>query len=410
MNQIGYRYKNNHDGMNQSNFISQKTYMKPSHPVPTVSIVTPTKNRLRLLTEAMDSVAAQTNDNWEHLIVDDGSDDGTEPFVKTKAAADSRVRFIKREGTKSGANVCRNIGIRASRGAFVVFLDSDDLLSPDCLSDRVNIMQRNQDLHFCIFRAGIFRIEPNDTTILWHTQSPGSDLDRFLQHECVWDVTGPIWRRDVFDQFGFLDDSLLSMQDFEFHVRVLAKNASYIKQTKVDHYIRRAGREAFPMTSQRRVSDPTFLRAREAFPSYLLKLLEEGNLVTRSRRDLLAGRGFTTAQCWARIGSLYNAYRCWRIQRRAGLPTLGVYLCGCLCLCLTRFEKSERGILFRLVNKWMGWVRFRLESKLDQNPDEKSTCEANNIKCNGTGRSFPPISSGTSTLEPTMAAPEGSKG
>ncbi len=199
--------------MNQSNFISQNTYMKPSHPVPTVSIVTPTKNRLRLLTEAMDSVAAQTCGNWEHLIVDDGSDDGTEPFVRTKAAADSRVRFIKREGTKSGANVCRNIGIRASRGAFVVFLDSDDLLSPDCLSDRVNIMQRNQDLHFCIFRAGIFRIEPNDTTILWHTQSPGSDLDRFLQHECVWDVTGPIWRRDVFDQFGFLDDSLLSMQD-----------------------------------------------------------------------------------------------------------------------------------------------------------------------------------------------------
>ncbi len=90
--------------MNQSNFISQKTYMKPSHPVPTVSIVTPTKNRLRLLTEAIDSVVAQIYDNWEHLIVDDGSDDGTESFVRTRAASDSRVRFIKREGAKSGAS------------------------------------------------------------------------------------------------------------------------------------------------------------------------------------------------------------------------------------------------------------------------------------------------------------------
>ena len=102
--QIGCRYRNNHNGMSQSNFILQSTYMKPSHPVPTVSIITPTKNRLRLLTEAIDSVVAQTYGNWEHLIVDDGSDDGTESFVRMRAASDSRVRFIKREGAKSDAS------------------------------------------------------------------------------------------------------------------------------------------------------------------------------------------------------------------------------------------------------------------------------------------------------------------
>src|SRR6202050_5894300 len=100
---------------------------------PSISVVTATKNRLRLLCEAMDSVQQQSFDAWEHLVVDDGSDDGTGEEVARRSAADARIRYIRRTGEKSGANVCRNIGIRESRAEFIVLLDSDDLLAPNCL-------------------------------------------------------------------------------------------------------------------------------------------------------------------------------------------------------------------------------------------------------------------------------------
>src|SRR5690349_20493006 len=129
---------------------------------PVVSLVTPTKNRLQLLRAAMASVAAQTFTDWEHVIVDDGSDDGTGEAISALAASDPRIRYLPRTVQARGANVCRNIGIRESRGEFVIMLDSDDLLRPDCLERRVQTMRDNKSLGFAVFRAGVFMQKPGD--------------------------------------------------------------------------------------------------------------------------------------------------------------------------------------------------------------------------------------------------------
>lgn len=127
--------------------------------IPLVAIITPTKNRVKLLCEAMDSVQRQSFDAWEHIIVDDGSDDGTAEEVTRRAAADSRIRYVQRTSETSGASVCRNIGTTKSRSEFIVFLDSDDLLAPDCLGRRVAVMQRNLDLDFATFQTAVFEYE-----------------------------------------------------------------------------------------------------------------------------------------------------------------------------------------------------------------------------------------------------------
>src|SRR6266851_660211 len=142
---------------------------------PAVSVITPSRNRLKLLCETMDSVVRQSFEAWEHLVVDDGSDDGTAEEVERRAATDRRVRYIKRTGDKWGANVCRNLGIRESRADFIVFLDSDDLLRPRCLERRVDIMRRNSTLDFTVFRAGVFVESAGDLTRLYHSQNPGDD-------------------------------------------------------------------------------------------------------------------------------------------------------------------------------------------------------------------------------------------
>ena len=70
----------------------------PDKATPVVTIVTPTKNCLALLRETLDSVAAQTLQSWEHVIVDDGSDDGMAEYVLRRNAADQRVRYLPRTG------------------------------------------------------------------------------------------------------------------------------------------------------------------------------------------------------------------------------------------------------------------------------------------------------------------------
>ena len=206
---------------------------------PRISIVTPTKNRGELLMQTMDTVAAQTMQDWEHVIVDDGSTDGTHEAVARRAAADARIRFIARPpGERGGANVCRNLGLREARGDLVLFLDSDDLLRPECLARRVEAMARNQDLDFAVFPADVFREKAGDMGKAFHDMSPGDDLLRFLCLECVWEITGPVWRKPFLERLGGFDEALPSMQDVDLHVRAIASGARYIFFRGADHDIR----------------------------------------------------------------------------------------------------------------------------------------------------------------------------
>jgi glycosyltransferase involved in cell wall biosynthesis len=96
---------------------------------PLVSIVVPTYDRAGFLTEALASVVAQTVDDWECVVVDDGS---PEP-LSLPEAIDHRIRLVRRP-RNGGPAAARNTGLAEARGAFVAFLDDDDLYTPDRLA------------------------------------------------------------------------------------------------------------------------------------------------------------------------------------------------------------------------------------------------------------------------------------
>ena len=98
--------------------------------MPTVTVVIPTYNRADVLERAIDSVLEQTYEDFELVVVDDGSDDGTLSMLD--AYDDHRLRTIMHLGNK-GANVARNTGIEHANGEFVAFLDSDDSWHPEKL-------------------------------------------------------------------------------------------------------------------------------------------------------------------------------------------------------------------------------------------------------------------------------------
>ncbi len=110
-----------------------------------VSIIMPSYNTAKFISETIESVLAQTYPNWELIIVDDCSTDDTDAFV-CPYLVDDRIRYIKNE-KNSGAAVSRNRALREAKGKWVAFLDSDDLWVPEKLEKQILFMKKN-DYHF----------------------------------------------------------------------------------------------------------------------------------------------------------------------------------------------------------------------------------------------------------------------
>lgn len=104
----------------------------------TVSVIIPTYNRAHLLGRAIQSVLAQTYEDFEIIVVDDASTDVTEQVVKS--FADDRINYIRHQKNKGGSSA-RNTGIKAAKGEFIAFLDSDDEWVPKKLEKEINRLQ-----------------------------------------------------------------------------------------------------------------------------------------------------------------------------------------------------------------------------------------------------------------------------
>jgi glycosyltransferase involved in cell wall biosynthesis len=108
---------------------------------PIVSVIIPTYNAKALLVEAIDSVLSQTLTDFEVLVIDDGSTDGTAKAVK--AIDDSRVHYYYKDN--GGASSARNVGLDKAEGQYIAFLDSDDLYTPDYLKTMVSALENDSD-------------------------------------------------------------------------------------------------------------------------------------------------------------------------------------------------------------------------------------------------------------------------
>jgi len=210
-----------------------------------VSVIIPSKNRRLLLQHTIASVQAQSHKELEVLVVDDCSEDDTVDWLEAQATADSRLRVIKRHEhyiDAFGAQVCRNLGACLAKGDFLLFLDSDDLLAPDCLSRRLAVLGSNPTLDFVVGQAQRFQDKPNDLGCdnIWGSMAdPGNDLDAFLSNNIPWQTSGPLWKREALNRLGPWDEGLQYVgHDHEFHVRALCMGLTYDKLKSVDYYWR----------------------------------------------------------------------------------------------------------------------------------------------------------------------------
>ena len=185
-----------------------------------VSIIIPTYNRAHLIGETLDSILAQTFQNWECIVVDDGSTDNTEKLIDKYIQKDNRFKFLKRpDNLKKGPNSCRNFGFENSQGNFIHWFDSDDLYYPNALEKYMEQFSENVDC--VVAKTKTVKLETNSFVKESRIKSDHVLRDFFLGNVEFY-VCGPMWKRTFLEKQKKLFDCNIGRQDdWEFNMRML---------------------------------------------------------------------------------------------------------------------------------------------------------------------------------------------
>lgn len=151
-----------------------------------VSIIMPVYNSERHLAEAIDSIVAQTYQNWELIAVNDGSTDASSNTLAKYEYMDSRIRVITFKENKGVASA-RNTGIAAANGRYLMFLDSDDLWDANKIEVQLSFME----LHNCPFSFTSYRLINEDGTYLQQTVPAPETISyqKVLYQTAIWTCT-----------------------------------------------------------------------------------------------------------------------------------------------------------------------------------------------------------------------------
>ena len=125
-----------------------------------VSIVMPAYNAAKTIRDSIKSVQAQTFQDWELIVIDDGSKDCTVDIIREIAAADNRIRFLQNK-KNSGASYTRNRAVELARGEWIAFLDSDDLWMPEKLEKQLELSKKYPDMVVCYTASSFIDDEGN---------------------------------------------------------------------------------------------------------------------------------------------------------------------------------------------------------------------------------------------------------
>ena len=251
----------------------------------TVSVVIPTYNRAGTVAAAIMSALEQPNTPDEIIVVDDGSSDETRDVL---AAFGDRIIAVHKEN--SGVSGARNAGIARATGAWIAFLDSDDLWYPE----RIAILRRdvratdagvhvaNVDITSETYRRNMFELTrfhfPND-----NTRKYDSGVEALLHYPFT---SGVAVRRAWIERSGVFDVSLSIFEDFDFLTRMSFLGPWLVSPVALAN-IRRRG-DPRTSLSHLRVSDP--LAAASAMVRSFERLLSHPSLSDREQKDLIRRR------------------------------------------------------------------------------------------------------------------------
>jgi len=189
---------------------------------PVISVVVPAYNRSATIADCLRSVQNQTYRNWEAIVVDDGSKDGTATVVEQIAREDARVRLIQHEHNR-GAQAARNTAIRAAKGDWIAFLDSDDHFLPHSLETRLKVAAAER-VSVVDSASNIIEL---DGQVRPYRVSPlcGQVYQTLLRRDGPM-FQGLLVKKQALQKINYLDEQIVAYQEWDTSIR-LAKNYAF---------------------------------------------------------------------------------------------------------------------------------------------------------------------------------------
>lgn len=190
---------------------------------PRVSVVIPAFNAKKWIAEAIDSVMAQSFEDYEIVVVDDGSTDGTEQALRDLVRS-KRIRYFRQQN--SGVSVARNRGVQESRGELIAFLDADDLFHPQKLRQQVALFDQYPDLGFVHSHFEKFADAGGELGLRDMSQFQGRVYPQILQEwSALMALPTLMLPRQVLEAVGGFDESISWGEDIDLYFRITREYA-----------------------------------------------------------------------------------------------------------------------------------------------------------------------------------------
>lgn len=194
---------------------------------PLISIIIPTYNRAHLIGETLDSVLVQTYQNWECVVVDDGSTDNTDEVMAAYMAKDARFQYHHRPPEKTkGANACRNAGLDLAAGEYIVFFDSDDLMTPDHLKVKISAIQAHR-CDYVITRTEFFGGNKKDNENTYRFDQYPLTAYHYVSQAINWLTPDACIKRSVAQSIRF-NESLQAGQEFNYFSKLVHRSVAAV--------------------------------------------------------------------------------------------------------------------------------------------------------------------------------------
>jgi glycosyltransferase involved in cell wall biosynthesis len=247
---------------------------------PLVSVVIPTYNRAWILTEAIKSVLSQTFENYELIVVDDGSTDNTRLLLDSF----KDIRAISQKN--KGVSAARNSGIEAAAGDYLAFLDSDDLWLPEKLASQMAFFKTHPEAMICqtqeIWIRNGRRINPKRR----HRKASGMFFERSLDL-CLVSPSAVIIKKDLLDDVGRFDEMLPACEDYDLWLRIGARYPVFLVDKPL--VIKRGGH----------ADQLSALGGLDKYRIQSLKKILDGNILSHGQRQASAAMLRTKCEIYA---------------------------------------------------------------------------------------------------------------
>jgi glycosyltransferase involved in cell wall biosynthesis len=186
---------------------------------PLVSIIIITYNDRKYVGQSIESALSQTYPNCEIIVVDDGSTDGTERYIKERYG--NKVKFVRKQN--GGMGSARYVGLEIASGEYIQHLDSDDFLLPNKIKEQCEYIEANPDIAFVYGRTLCFYDDNKDQTWEHPTNAvakSGNLFDDIIRNGNFINVIQPLFRRAWIDKVGGWDKYAKASDDYDIMVRL----------------------------------------------------------------------------------------------------------------------------------------------------------------------------------------------